>query len=256
LKAWLLLIVVLAGIGQERPKQQNTSSHGDKDSNQKPVQALIVPPSPPTHPEAKEAQGCTDKNTQNGSKQLSTQEALANWALVLVGFIGIGVAVWTLLVIRRQTKATEDSVGAMRDSVELQAIGMRQWVDIDNWRTSLKESSGLLLFHFDLVNNTERKLTVEDVSLKIDERTSCSHHGNVVAPKGGRYTVGFPYVMSREEAIGYISKSVTRIFSLSGLIVYMDILGKRQEQPFTGIVSCSRDRTSFQVGWQAAEQDD
>ena len=85
--------------------------------------------------------------------------------LALVGIVGIIVAIYTLKIIVRQTKATETAAEATEKSVKLQEVAMRQWVSIENWNGQIVTRQGerILEFTFDIVNRTKSPLKLEFV---------------------------------------------------------------------------------------------
>jgi hypothetical protein len=63
----------------------------------------------------------------------------ATIALVFVGFAGIGVGVGTLLILRRQTKATEDAANAALLNAQALIKAERAWIMVDlEWPNSSK----------------------------------------------------------------------------------------------------------------------
>ena len=94
----------------------------------------------------------SDPDPNTAKKQQSTHNEprygdLATWALVIVGIGGVGAALWTLAIIRRQTRAIEQQGDALMNSE-------RSWVmvDIDQRMSTPQAPPGITRLHVQVWN--------------------------------------------------------------------------------------------------------
>jgi hypothetical protein len=176
---------------------------------------------------------------------------------ICLTFALVVIATVTLFGIWYQAVKTKDAAEAARDSVRLQEAAMQQWVDLDSWKVweSSKEGKFYRLdFLFDLVNNTGRPLTIHEVHGTIEEQDTVSRESNVLAPHG-RDPIQISVPLTKERFEDYAIRKTMLIFKLGGYIVFTDILGRRQRQPFEGLLSCSNGKVTF-TGSQPARVKD
>lgn len=111
-------------------------------------------------------------------QRLFGPENVPNIALFVVGAAGVIVALSTLKHIEGQTKATEDaavatqkSATAMLKSVELQEVGLRQWVEIADWENVTRHlqpnvKNATIVIRFKVGNTTKFPITLRTVESK------------------------------------------------------------------------------------------
>ncbi len=108
-----------------RSEQKSISKENQKESRKAPTPPSVSTQvaAPPTEPTAKPKDNRPEKEPENIWHEAFSPESWPNWALVLVGSLGIFVAIRTLNAMmrqadsmERQTKATEDAAKAAIDN--------------------------------------------------------------------------------------------------------------------------------------------
>src|SRR2546426_11076946 len=111
MKLWFLMPVLAAAMVNGEESKPQRDAHGGKTTNttERPEDAagrtVIVVNQPASQGQE---DGHSSKPPSYLRELLSPQNA-PTVALVIVGIIGIGTAIWTVRVIARQTKAAEDA---------------------------------------------------------------------------------------------------------------------------------------------------
>jgi hypothetical protein len=169
--------------------------------------------------------------------------------LALVGIVGIIVAICTLKTIERQTAATETAAEATRiaaeataRSVTLQETALRQWVNIENWRSTVFiPEGGALSLHvqFDVVNPTDLPLTLDYAFIILGDQGGKAGRSNLIPPKKG-HPVTTTVKITEEQARKWHQEEL--IFMVNGYIKFEDALEKERTQPFNGVIGCSGKR--------------
>jgi hypothetical protein len=165
-----------------------------------------------------------------------------------------------------QAQATETAKAteAMRESTKLQEIGLRQWIDLENWHIAANEyihyvlsrtntvasrpESVIINITFDIVNDSPRPLTVQGVNANIhvagrtDWKNIVSDEENLVAPQA-MHPVILPVTLIGEEVDRYILNRLE--ISISGRAFYEDGLQNRNEQVFAKVAHCGINGSNF-----------
>ncbi len=142
----------------------------------------------------------------------------------------------------RQTGAIEKSAEAAENSIKLQETALRQWVDIKEWRSipwiPVGTEEWNLHIQFDVVNPTDKPLTLNGVFIKIGEEEKTIIRKNLIPPEKWH-----PVVMSvkitEEQALKWEDLKEL-IFLVNGYIEFEDVLEKIRNQPFNGMIGCSK----------------
>lgn len=190
--------------------------------------------------------------------RLFSPENIPNIALVIVGAI-------TAYYIAKQARETKLATQAMQRSTRLQEVGLRQWVDTDNWTISatkyihyvlgrligqIKEKPETIDIEitFDVVNSSPRPLTVQKVAADVhiagrqDWQNIVSDDKNHVPPEGKHHVV-LPVTLTGDEVDRYILDRLQ--VSVSGRVFYEDGLGNGNEQTFSECAKCGVNGSKF-----------
>jgi hypothetical protein len=155
-----------------------------------------------------------------------------------------GATVWalflTLIVIAWQSTETRDAAKAARDSIRMQELSLRQWVELSNWRNefipSTTDRPALMRFKVDIVNSTNFPLTI--------------HHGHLIFGGNAKFfladecfmTPNVPYTidlclhLSSEQEQGFLRNGFW--FSVRGGMPHIGVLGRLFPQPICGHLNC------------------
>jgi hypothetical protein len=170
------------------------------------------------------------------------------WLVIIAGLTGVAIAYQA----REMKRATE----AMKESTRLQEIGLRQWVDVENWeiRSSdylhysianrkVVEKPGKVTINitFDVVNSSPRPLTIQRVEADIhiagrkDWESIVTGDKSLLAPEQ-KHPVILPIALIDDEIDRYVLDDL--VVSISGRIFYEDGLGKSNEQTIGNVATC------------------
>jgi hypothetical protein len=139
MRAATVIAILLASVAVQPAQKQQAPS-----SAQKPEKGSVQTAEPTaTSPATPPATGQTSQQESSGTRGSASpkaskwREAFApptwsNWALIVVGFGGIVVAVWTLRRIERQTKAAEQAAQVARSNVDAFLVDNRPWLLIEH----------------------------------------------------------------------------------------------------------------------------
>jgi hypothetical protein len=173
--------------------------------------------------------------------------------------------VGTLIAIACQARESAKATKAMLRSIKLQEIGLRQWVDVENWKTGPTEffnytvarTGGKVLarpesvtieIFFDVVNGSPRPLAVQKVftDVHIEGRkgwqNSVSTDKSLVPPEG-KHPITVQTTLVGDEIDRYILNKL--LVSVSGRVFYKDGMGDENEQPFTQYIECGISGAKF-----------
>lgn len=140
MKSWLVMGLLVFGVFQTVPKKTDkTTANQDagKPATNQPHKSDGMIANPPTEQNPERKQGSADPETHNCWDWLSSPNA-SNWALVIIGTVGIIVAIRTLKIIERQTSATEIAANATEASVEAFLAENRPWVLVEVGSSGLR----------------------------------------------------------------------------------------------------------------------
>ncbi|WP_263377303.1 hypothetical protein [Granulicella paludicola] len=163
-----------------------------------------------------------------------------------------GVTVWalllTLLAIAEQTSETRTAAQAALRQVNIQATGMRQWVDVEvidcrvqTWREGTSHPFAVNI-SFQAVNNTPNVFTILKVETAINQYSDSTEvfiietNTDLSSKKeseSSRYPFYVPTQMPSEEQI-----SAGTVLTLNGQITFIDCLGEKRCQAFGGLYAC------------------
>lgn len=170
------------------------------------------------------------EHPQSYFARLLAPENLPNIILCFVGVGGILIAICTLRVIARQTKATVIAAKATRKaaeatekSVRLQEVAMRQWVDFEDEEVTGHTLPGVksadLTFGFWITNPTPMVLTLTLVTVHLGAERHYFPLRETLAP-ANRYPVKIPLTVQNEALALYLSHQLT--FPITVLVGYED----------------------------------
>jgi hypothetical protein len=105
-------------------------------------------------------------------------DSLYRWYLRAT-IIGVGVALLGIGAIYGQTRATAKAAKATEASVKLQAIALRQWMNLQHWEVWMEKKTSTMRIRFALVNPTTLPLEVNSISitaviLRLTNKAGCS----------------------------------------------------------------------------------
>ena len=178
-------------------------------------------------------------NTQ--AEQANTYDASKDclYRLYLFATIaGVCVALGGIYAIYKQTEATAQSAKAAADSVKLQEIGLKQWIELSHWQVELEALSRLNLT-FQLVNPTKLPLTLDTVVITTKgPKTETIRAGSLLAPEN-------PFVIKMKidiDVFGYAElRSSGFSFGLVCAVRFTDCLEQYWEQTLGRIILCGPD---------------
>jgi hypothetical protein len=181
----------------------------------------------------------------------------ANILLVIVGFCGVGIGIRTLRAIRKQAN--------------IQAAGMRQWVDVQVTSSDcncvfelggIKYEADKVNIWFSVSNETTYPLTIQEVFVKTsvsgsDEPKWDIYKGEeevILSPGKGREVVigrknihdyHFVVVLNLDQARAeeYIAHKLH--VSVSGYVRFQPVIGEIEKQSFGYLVSCGPNKAAM-----------
>lgn len=256
MKAWLIVGILASIMGQ--PIQKRQDSRDTQKYDQIGEQA-----SPPTIPPVSEQNGqptpsVDHHNPDNANRdwrQAFDPPTWSNWALVVVGFGAIIAALWTLRVIKRQTKATETASEAARDnataakrSAEFAENSLvllnRAYLRVDNWK-AFNVPPYSVGAEFRIFNPSLTAARIETIEIKFRETTTTVKCGRMLTPNEG-YLVSVPPEELAESDAALIS----------GRVTYTDIFRKTRHRKFAQNCLCSLGVRYFSEAEGAALNDE
>ncbi len=187
----------------------------------------------------------------NDDVQIQRKLVIFTGLLAFVGFLQFFALVGQVVIYCRQARI-------MQQQANIQAAGMRQWVDVGSWeiypsepphyaigqgRLVKKPETVKLKILFKVINNTERPVTILSISTKVHVAggRNCNeftiNEQSVVAPKGGTFTTITPVALIGGEVDRYILESV--IFDIFPRIVFEDAMRQHNEQSLEQVMECN-----------------
>ncbi len=150
------------------------------------------------------------------------------------------VIVFTLLAIAEQAHESAKATLAMQRSIALQEVSMKQWIEVTNWHSEeqLRDIRGkpTLMIYFDILNPTDRVVTLTGMEWNIGKETGNETLNAVVPPKKAHPTI-IGYSLTHHQAAEFESQIPVK-FSVAGNIGFTDALGTPQRQPFWVSLHC------------------
>jgi len=246
----ILLAIFVAGY---QGKVQQTQPNNDQNARQYSPAKAVAPVSNFAPAEHKQS---TYQKAKDYLGKAFGPESIPNWALVVAAGIGLFATFRTLRIIRKQTDAivrdadaTQEAARATQASVELQKVGMEQWVDTEKWETDYlftQDGTEILPIYFRIKNPTKFKIILHKAILWINGRhiSSVWFRKQLLAPDG--YTgAAIKYPLNAGQVAAY--RRETLKFEVGGVIYFVDAFGKCQEQPFGYTCGCrSPDKSVFE----------
>jgi hypothetical protein len=161
------------------------------------------------------------------------------WWLVVVGIL-------TFFAIWYQSMETARAAKAMQTSVALQEAALRQWVVIEDWLVPVPNFFGMeentLEIGFTIANPTKMPLVLEEVTVSVGDHNYAFKHRYSLTPDNRHHMKFYP-VLQPAQSNHYLQSGL--VFTVSGVIVFTDALGKRREQPFRQMCKCGPGRAEF-----------
>jgi len=164
----------------------------------------------------------------------------------IMGVIGALIGIVVIFLQTRATqeaaKATAKSAKATEDSVNLQKVAQRQWVDTKRFTTTTPypENPNLLQVSFEVVNPTSAPLRLWLVGI-----TSAGGESNAQGfPKNTLLTPNHPYIFSgaitlTDSQLAKYKSPEALILPLKGFVIYIDALNDSWEQRFSLMLICN-----------------
>jgi hypothetical protein len=175
---------------------------------------------------------------------------------ILTGILVV-IALGTGLAVAWQAVKTAEATRSMRDSIRVQEAGLKQWVDIGEWKaiadafvdyavSSQREvirrpSTISTSIRFKIFNNTPRPLSVTSVKTKLqvagreDWQEFISSETHLVAPNGD-YPSFVRITLAGDEVDRYILDNL--MISIIIEVSYIDSLTQKCQQSFTNLATC------------------
>jgi hypothetical protein len=234
MKILALSAVVIASLVIQGGKAETNSKTDTGKAEHPPQQTVTV-----VNQQAPERE--QDDHAQKPPSYLSrlfSPENLPNIALAIIGILTLG-AIWYQA--REMTRATE----AMRVGTRLQEAGMKQWVDVTDWRggvdiwkpDSEPEQPDYLMFDFSIVNPTNYPMILKGVSWKIGSQEENIAPNCTLPPKGRHPTIA-SYDLTPDEMVLYGEKGKVLQLEVNGTVDFEDVLRNLQTQPFWVAFHC------------------
>jgi hypothetical protein len=167
---------------------------------------------------------------------------MTSWVETLAWPNGVSVCalLLTLVVIAWQSTEARDAAQTSRDSIRLQELALRQWVDLVNWQMDYVPSKtgqpAFLKITVDVVNPTGLPLVIHKGRIVFGGNTTFFLPDEFIMTPRNPYTVDLSlYLTDKQESdflrIGYW-------FPVRGEMPHVGTLGKLQPQPICGHLTC------------------
>jgi hypothetical protein len=170
-----------------------------------------------------------------------------DWWLVIVAGATGGVIGWQSWETRKAAQGAKETAEATLQSVRMQEAGMKQWVELDGWKSEVMPDSKELAISFQVSNPTNFLLTAEhgEISFTNPARTIFFIYRPAPLAPNKPLSVKFniPLTPANMQAL----QSGTIGFSVDGAIVFMTALDVQVTQSFSGIITCNRLETKFEA---------
>lgn len=167
-----------------------------------------------------------------------------NFALGVVGFAGIVIGIFTLRYLKRQATESANATKAMRESIELQELQFRQWVEIDDWsnvtgylQPTVKQA--MIVIQFKIGNTTKFPLTLREITTK-HKGTIQTIAPNTLIPPGDGHPVDIGVELDLNQLALYWKQECA--FGMVIDVIYEDVLEKKRTQHFLYFVQCGPSR--------------
>jgi hypothetical protein len=162
----------------------------------------------------------------------------ANWALVAVGIV-------TFFAVYYQARKTAEASQAMRRSIRLQEVALRQSVVIENW-ISLPHitEGGMRNLHvqFDIVNPTPHHMIFKAATVAFNAKQVVLAERTFLPTKQA-HTVAWEIEATDEDFAKWQENRL--LFHVAGYVDYEDVLEKGRQQPFSGLLVFGKDGGRF-----------
>jgi hypothetical protein len=139
------------------------------------------------------------------------------------------------IVMEDQLEAMHDQIAATRNSIELQKIQFKQWLEITNW------TGGNLVHeemqrrsphaYFDIINPTSNPLTLKRITIIARGEKSALSFQHLLTPHS-KYSSDLIIQITPEEAQNYVMERKPLVFHITGEIGFSDIMKNEEAQPF------------------------
>jgi len=225
--------------GRSPAKQDTPHPSQSAPPPSRPVVAATAPPATP----------CSQHDpcyTENASPQkLLPEWRTPEWVIVYVTIVYSAIAGWTLIAIRRQglsmrrqTTLLRRSADAMRDSVKLQEVQCKQWVEVGLWqnKTHHNVTGAVLTLAFEVGNSTKYPLTLKKLTTGRKGKESSSSSVNYSIAPEDSYLAYYSFNATPQEMELYKQNKLEVVLSIETEI--RDVLGKdNPPQHFTHTVT-------------------
>jgi len=171
-----------------------------------------------------------------------------------ISILGVIVALGGVLAIYRQTKATAQaaqasaesaaaaarSAKATEDSVTLQEVSLRQWLNIGHWEVWLdKNDTKRLRIRFHIINPTNLPLDLEKINREISILSAPPKREeevveNILAPQNPQ--IVYTSADLAEKCMETLKSSQPLVISVKCVAFFVDVRKKRWEQTFERFV--------------------
>jgi hypothetical protein len=208
----------------------------------------------PTPPDSDRKVATEAESTKRSSPHWYTS---SEWWLVLIAALTGAAIGYQAREMARTTTVMEGQLKEMRETgklmdtqlktmqrqVNLQELGMQQWLELSGWRIQRKDPSQGKPSSFEIateiINVTALPLTLKAVNATIAGREFSFLADNMLPPNGGLITAEFPIPLKPEETARFATYALN--MPVSGSVTYLDYFGKTQSQPFCFSITCGPD---------------
>lgn len=161
----------------------------------------------------------------------------SNWALVLIAG-ATGWAVW------KQAKESANATKAMRESIELQEVQFRQWVEIGDWENATgylqpTVKQALIVVRCKVGNTTKFPLTLKAITIGRNGKSD-TFNPNILIPPNEGHPTDIPVDIEIADLQEYWRNGYK--FGVSIDLVYEDVLRRDRSQHFLHMVYCGPTR--------------
>lgn len=202
---------------------------------------------------AEQKKSCTEETASArdylpwGYELVAWPEGIGAWVLILTG-AAIGWQSWE----------TRKSAQAARDSIRLQELAMQQWVVLNNWRSEIFTTNGLLYadgsprhrlrIRVDIVNPSTAPLTLTEATIVFHLPINApSTYGT---PEDHFLTPNAPYTVdvALDIGAGFVESFKVGIVTcrIEGKFIHIGSLKRSAVQDMSGILVCSNYGTNFE----------
>jgi hypothetical protein len=193
-----------------------------------------------------EAFNFTVSEKEAGDEKSDPYDARDDWLYRLYlafTILGVIAGIGGVVAIYKQTKATTKAAQATEDSVKLQQVALRQWVNIRNWKSWIPDRSNRpseLRIEFEVVNPTRAPLVIRwsRITAQSGALAVSGFPENAMLIPDNPHFVSTLVELTQMQRLNYSSPNGL-VLSIEGAIAYTDALRDKWRQEFKLTLQCS-----------------